>query len=263
MDLSSEPSRDEDRIMERQLYRAGQTPAAPKPSAARPGSSSSLPQSKSLSVKKDEAIPLIQRRLVRTALCAAWLLFLTGASYCVFLPDPVDEAGKQLKELWGDRNLTREQRKEKAEQILGNLSDRQRYNLLSPAEMRVKAHDEHAAFFKLSRSEQEAQLKQEILDFQKQMEEARANGGRWPGGGPKGGGFFRMRGPDSLPPETQEQMGVKWGMKREMMDKMGISFGRGRGGPGGPGGGRGGPGGPGGGRGGPGGGRGGRGGPPQ
>ena len=44
MDLSREPSQDEARIMERQLYRPGQTPPAPKtPTASRPSSAASLP----------------------------------------------------------------------------------------------------------------------------------------------------------------------------------------------------------------------------
>ncbi len=281
MDLSSEPSRDESRIMERQLYRAGQTQATPpKPAAARPAVGA--PPKKLSTASKGDPIPMTQRRLVRVALGATWLLALTGVSYCVFLPDPVDEAKKARDEIFRDNSLTWEQKREKSDAIVDALTPRQRYNLLSPAERRVKMHDELDSFFKLSPAEQKEQLKKEILDREKQRAEWRAKmaangggpggpgGGRGPGGpgaggpggrGPGGppGGFVRGGGRggssnfergDTMPPETMEQMGLKFGMMRDMQKEMGL--GGGRGGPGG--GGRGGPGG---------GGRGGRGGPPQ
>jgi hypothetical protein len=274
MDLSSESSRDESRIMERQLYRAGQTQASPpKPAGARPSPSIKRP-----SVRKGDSTPMLERRSIRVLLGALWLLLLTGVSYCVFSPDPVDKAKEDMKNLWQDRSLNWDQRREKMDQILGNLTDRQRYNLLSPAERRVKMHDDLDAFFKMSPQEQEEQMKKDILEREKRRAEMRAKwaangGGRGPGGpgagpggpgGPRtagaggpggpgggrgfGGGGGGGGGPggntlfnrgDTMPPETMEQMGIKRSMERELSKKMGLGGGRG-----GPGGGRGGRGGP-------------------
>jgi hypothetical protein len=274
MDLSSEQSRDEARIMERQLYRAGQAPPPPKPAAARPAGG--VPPKKLSTASKGDPIPMMQRRLVRVALGATWLLALTGVSYCVFLPDPVDEAKKARDEIFRDNSLTWEQKREKSNAVVESLTPRQRYNLLSPAEFRVKMHDDLDAFFKLSPAEQKEQLKKEILEREKRREEWRAkmaaNGGPGgQGGGPKGQGGFVRGGPpgggggppggfvrggppgggrggnssfnreDAMPPETMEQMGLKMGMMRDMQKEMGLG---GRGGRGGPGGGRGGRGGP-------------------
>ncbi len=271
MDLSQEPSKDESRIMDRQLYRAGQTKTAAKSSPATPARSiakPSMPPPKRSSLAKGDQTPLLQRRLVRAVLAALWLLLLGGASYCVFLPDPIDEARREMRTVFRDKNLTREERREKMGQIMSGLSDRQRMNVFMSPERRVKIHDDMDAFFKLSPQQQAEQLKKEILEREKWRAEMRAKwaangGGRGPWGGPKGGapgkgapgkGGPRGGGPgwggggrgggdptggDMFPPETREQMGVKRDMSRDMSKQMGINSGRGgRGGP--PGGGRGG-----------------------
>lgn len=232
MDLSSDPSREESRIIDRPLYRAGQAQSLPKPPGGRPPAVTS-PSAKRPSSGKSNPLPLLQRRFVRAILISLWLLFLATGSYCVFLPDPIKQAEQAMRAVWEDPNLTRQEKWERSKQISSTLTDKQRMDMSMPPERRVKFHDDHEAFFKLSPEQQQAQLKQELLDFQKRMEEMKANGGRWPGGGgPKGGGFMMMgggRNDDALPPETREQMGLKGAMRAQMAEKMGMSFGRGRG----------------------------------
>lgn len=264
MDLSQEPSKDEARTMDRQLYRAGQTPKTPKPSPAAPARSiakPSAPQSKR-SLAKGDSTPFLQRRLVRGILALLWLLLLGGASYCVFLPDPIEEARRDMRDLWRNKDLTREERREKMGQIVSGLSDRQRRDFFISPERRVKIHDDMDTFFKLSPAEQAAQLKKEILErekwraeFEKKRKEwdaqRKANGGAnrgaqakgggsgrgGPGWGGRGGGGDDPTGGDMFPPETRQQMGLKRDMSRDMSKQMGITNGRGRNG--GPGGGRG------------------------
>lgn len=212
MDLSSEPSSDEARIMERQLYRPGQTPPTPKPpTAARAqttvASAAKRPSgpanSKPSRVKHLLAIlmlgivgyyllygtPSQRRKILVTLGAAAWLLFLGGVSYCIFLPDPVKEIQGAFADM---KNLTPEQRREKFREIRGLMRDLTPHQKLELGrERQLKERAALAEFMKLSPEEQVAKLKKSILEEQerrKQRDARRAaSGGNGSGRGGRGG----------------------------------------------------------------------------
>lgn len=216
MDLSSRPSPDEARIIERQLYRPGQTPPAPKtPASARPRMTPALSTAKGPSgvgnaktsrTKHILAVLLLgvvgyyllygnssQRRKILVGLgAAAWLLLLGGISYCIFLPDPVAQIKEGFAEM---RNLSPEQRREKSREIRSLMRDlTPRQQMLLGRDRQLKEREKLAAFIKLSPTEQVAKLKKEILD-QKARNDQRAarraaNGGnnRRGGGNAQGAG---------------------------------------------------------------------------
>ena len=194
MDLSSEPSRDEARIMERQLYRPGQTQktaqTSPSTTPTRTPAKPSFGASKSSSAAKKRLSPETHKRLLRGLLIAAWLLGLGGISYCVFLPDPVDEAKRELKLVFEDQNLTREQRREKLQEITAGLTDKQRFEVRKPPQEFVeKRREERNAFFKLTPEQQIAETKKRILEDEKRRAEGGGGrGGRGSGGGAGGSG---------------------------------------------------------------------------
>lgn len=267
MNVSPEPSPDESRVRERQLYRPGQIQPAPKPAAsARPLAKAALPPPKRPARTPSDKPPLLQRRLVRGVLAAAWLLMLGGVSYCVFLPDPVEEARRdmragfeEMRAVSENKDLTQEQKREKFQEIRekiqgirGRLTSQQRLNLFMSPERRVQLHDDMEAFFKLPPEQQAAQLRKEVLEWEKRRAQWRArwraNGGgrRGPGrggpggrGGPRGGGWGGRGGGggvspfELIPPETRQQMRLKRSMMGKMRQKMGIKSGRGFGGRGG------------------------------
>ena len=153
MDFSSKQSPDEARIMQRQLYRPGQSaPTSKTPPSTQSRTLPSRSASKGLSgatnpkasrIKHLLAILLLgvvgyyqlygspsQRKKILVSMgVAAWLLLLGGISYCIFLPDPVAQIKEARAEL---RNLPPEQRREKFREIRSlerDLTPRQRMEL--------------------------------------------------------------------------------------------------------------------------------------
>src|SRR5262249_5610335 len=127
MDLSSNPSQDEDRIMQRQLYRPGQSQPAPAAtpvrSAAKKSSSASGQSSKGQRILLMILLLGVgyyllygtpsQRRKVYIGLgVAGWLLLLGGISYCLSLPD-LEGLNRERMALWKDNNLSFEEKREK------------------------------------------------------------------------------------------------------------------------------------------------------
>lgn len=208
MDLSSRPSPDEARFMQRQLYRPGQTPPTAKtPASTRTPAMPSLSTAKAPSgaanaktsrTKHLLAILLLgvighyllygspsQRKKILVGLGAAWLFLLGGISYCIFLPDPVAQIKAGFAEM---RNLPPEQRREKFREIRGlmrDLTPRQQIEL--GMERQVRERQKLAEFIKLSPAEQVAKLKKEILDDKARRDQRAArraaNGGNRRGGG--------------------------------------------------------------------------------
>jgi hypothetical protein len=222
MNPDADRSQDEARIADRPLYRPGQTPppkTAPskkkdKPSllgklwgASSEGSvktaptsgrltppvpQSSLPapkSSKSKVAKGPSRLGRLWQRSRKHLLAILALLLMGTISYCVFLPDPVEEAKQELAALRDDKSMPREERREKFGKIMSSLSEKQKYDMMGKQWME-RERERTRAFAKLSKQEQIAQLKKEILEDEKRRERfmaARAaNGGR--GGAPGGGG---------------------------------------------------------------------------
>lgn len=183
MDLSSESSRDEERVLERKLYRAGQTPAVEKTSTAtapaRTLPKPTLSKPKSASVAKPRMSPETRKRLLRGTLSAIWLLGLGGISYCVFLPDAVEEVKEQRKAIFENPNLTREEKRDQVRALEANLTDKQRFELRKPPkEVAEKMREQRDAFMALSQEQRIEQIKKQILE---------GRGGRRGGGGLGGG----------------------------------------------------------------------------
>jgi hypothetical protein len=237
MDLSSQSNADEDRIMQRQLYRAGEgskpapkTPASPssiKSAAAVPPRNLGKKGGSPASDKSTKGQRILQRilllgfgyyllygtvdqrrRVLKGFGVAAWLLFLCGASYCIFLPNlegiAKDISNKQ-KAIWEDKSLTSDQKREKMGEIRSELSK------LTPEQRRAvfqinmkqkirEGNKEIVGFLQLSKEDQFATMKKRVDDMEKRRAQwgARqrnnkgqgggANGGGGPGGGGPGGG---------------------------------------------------------------------------
>jgi hypothetical protein len=212
MDLSTEPSSDEARIMERKLYRAGQnqpapkTPASPARTPAKPAlkspqkNSSSATSEKSSTAKRLLLMLLLlgfgyyllygtpsQRKRVLIGLgVAAWLLMLGSVSYCLFLPD-FEGAGRDLATVMRDENLPFDQKREKMRETFSNLSaaERQKVGEAMRKEFARKGNADIYKFLQMSSEEQVAELKKQAEKEKKWREERRA---AWARGGPRGGG---------------------------------------------------------------------------
>jgi hypothetical protein len=283
MSLESERSQEESRVAERQLYRAGQTPPPPKKSRSKekdqpslwgriwgssdaegasvqtPPSSTALPphslQAPQLPVKNSKAGLVKQPSWVwrtwyrsRKHILAVLALLLMGTiSYCIFLPDPVEEAKQELAALRENKSLPREEQRKKFREVFSRLSEKQKFDM--GKEWRTKGQERLAAFAKLSKQEQIAQLKKEILEEEKwrarREAERAANGGR---GGPRQGGPGQGGAGQGGGGRTGGA-GAGAANGRGGANAGGAGAGNRGGGPGGGGPGAGGPGGPGGGRG--------------
>jgi hypothetical protein len=222
MDLSSNRSQDEDRVMQRQLYRPGQNQPAPqagaparsvarKTSAANGDKSSGGQRILMMILLGGVGYYLLygtpsQRRKVFIGLgVAGWLLLLGTISYCLSLPD-LEALNRERMALFQDKNLSPEERREKFEELREkekNLTPAQRKQMreMSRKEMTKKMNSNMFNFFKLSPEEQIAQVKREAEEWAKRREEMRkfwANKGGQQGnrgggqngnkGGPGGGG---------------------------------------------------------------------------
>jgi uncharacterized membrane protein YgcG len=222
MDLSSQHSRDEDKVMQRQLYRAGQnqpaqasaSPASrpkttaaakPKPKSGSSGQSSNGQRILLMILLLGVGYYLLhgtpsQRRKVYIGLgVAAWLLLLGGISYCLSLPD-LEGMNHERMAIWQDKNLSFEEKREKMEQLRErekNLTPAQRKQMgeMDRKERTRKRNKDSFEFLKLSPEEQVAQLKREAAEREKwfqQMRKMRADKGGGQkgnrgGGGPNGG----------------------------------------------------------------------------
>jgi len=275
MDLSSNLSQDQDRIMQRQLYRAGQNQPAQTSasSASKPSSTAAAkPKPKSGSSSGQPFLTPARRRKVYIGLgVAGWLLLLGSISYCLSLPD-LQGMNRERMAIWQDKNLTPEEKMAKMEQLREkekNLTPAQRKQMreMGFKEMTRKRNKDTFDFLNLSPEEQVAQLKKEAEEWAKRREEMRKfwankggqngnrgngqNGGNrgGPGGGGPPGGWGGGGGADRDRPEGLGRMldsrspeARAGGLhKAAMMEQLGL-FPGGRGGPGGggPGGGKGG-----------------------
>src|SRR6516162_6470996 len=157
MDLSSQPSSDEDRILQRPLYRAGQAnpspaPKTPTPAPSRSTSKSASPPASAPSRKvvtkggssssdkssKGQRIlvailllgfgyyllygtPTQRKRVYKGLAVAAWLLLLCGLSYAFFLPN-LNAIEREQRAIFQDPNLTPQQKFEKARELTSKLT---------------------------------------------------------------------------------------------------------------------------------------------
>jgi hypothetical protein len=172
MDPSSQRLQDEERTMQRELYRPGQSQSADAPTVR-------------VGAQEGKAKPASRRKRVLTALAvAAGMLMLGGISYWICLPD-LDEVSRKLRAIREDPNLTPEQRLEKSREI---------YSKLTPSEGRQvfqndfkKWHYEKNAemqkFLKMSPGEQRAYVKKQ----DEERKQHRPQGGFVIGGGPRNG----------------------------------------------------------------------------
>ncbi len=272
MDLSSNPSQDEDRIMQRQLYRPGQNQPAQTSasSASKPSSTAAAkPKPKSGSSSGQPFLTPARRRKVLIGLgVAGWLLLLGTISYCLSLPD-LEGLNHERMAIWQDKNLTFEEKQEKMAQLqekVKNLTPTQRKQMreMDWKEKTRKRNKDTFEFLNLSPEEQVAQLKKEAAEMEKWFQEMRKmraqrggqGGGKRGGGGPNGGkgggppggwgggGNANADRPEGLSQQldTRSPEARAGGMhKAAMMQQLGL-FPGGRGGPGGggPGGGKGG-----------------------
>jgi hypothetical protein len=259
MDLSSHRSQDPDKIMQRQLYRAGQNQPAQASAltASRPSSpAAAKPKPKSGSSSGQGILTPSQRRKALIGLAvAAWLLLLGSISYCLSLPD-LEGLNHERMAIWQDPNLTPEQKREKFEALREkekNLTPAQRKQMreMGRKEMTRKMNKGMFDFFKLSPEEQMAQAKKEKEEWDKRRKMwankgwqkggnrngqngGKGGGGGGPGGwGGGGGGVDRDR-PEALGQslDSRSPEARAGGLyKMRMMQQMG-------GGGGGPGGGR-------------------------
>ena len=226
MDLSSQPSPDEARIMERKLYRAGESQPAAKPAAKPPTRSlfkatpppppkspypalgkkpSSADAGKPSTGKRILLMVLFlgvgyyllygtpsQRKRVLVGLgAAAWLLLLGGISYCIALPD-YEAAGRNLGASMSDPNLTPEQRREKFRDTFSNLNEGERRQVFEGMmkERERKGNKDMHDFLQMTPEQQVAKLKADDEKWKKRRQEwaSRAGGGAQGGGGGGGGG---------------------------------------------------------------------------
>lgn len=220
MDLSSDPSQDEARIMERQLYRPGQTPAAPKttapatrsfakpstPTATKRGSGAAGDKKSSTGKRLILMLLLLgfgyyllygtQSQRKRTLIglgVTAWLFLLGGISYCIFLPD-LDSLAKERGAIWEDKNLTIEQKFEKFRAVDKNLTASERRQLWEKGRqerMRRENGDMHK-FAHMSPEEQVAYVQKKAKEDEERRQQFRAmfanRGNQGRGSGSRGNG---------------------------------------------------------------------------
>ncbi|HEY7154631.1 MAG TPA: hypothetical protein VH575_11780 [Gemmataceae bacterium] len=222
MNFSQDPSQEENRIASRQLYRAGQSkPAKEAPEKKKNKSSllgrlfggsaaagatvktlptpSSLgaplpPPSKSAAKVSSSKQPKQPSRLKRLwqnhrkhILAVLGLLLLGTASYCICLPDPSEAAKQELRAIDRDPNMDWKEKWEKKGKIMANLSEREKFEMFK--DRMVKGRERNKEFFKLTPSEQVAEIKKQIQKEEqwraKREADRAARGG---GGGGRGGG---------------------------------------------------------------------------
>jgi hypothetical protein len=204
MDFLSNRSQDEERVMSRQLYRAGQTQPASKtaaqtpastpwkaasPSAAKPKSTSGPSKDKP---SKGQRILLMivllgvgyyllygdpnQRKKAYISLgVMVWLLALGSFSYWLNLPD-LEALNRERMALFQDRSLTPEQRREKFEQLREkekNLTPSQRRQMgeLMRKEFDRKRNADMVDFLKMTPEQQVAFLKKRAEEWEKRRKE--------------------------------------------------------------------------------------------
>jgi hypothetical protein len=285
VDLSSQPSSDEARIMERPLYRPGQTQPAPKTPAspaAHPITkpSPSLPAAKRAPAaaatnpsRMKRILPVIllggfgyyllygtpdqKKRVYKGLGLTAWLFLLGGVSYYLCLPD-LKQIAHDQRAIWSDPNLTPEQKVEKTRAITSNLTDEQRQQVrqIDMKERSRQSNKDWYDFSKLSTvEEQVAYLKkrdEERRQRRQQISSLFRIGGGAGGGGAGGGGGAAGGGGGAAGGGRGGGGGAAAGGGRGGPGGQGGPGGAGGPGFGGPGGGfgggRGGPGGPGGGQ---------------
>lgn len=211
---------EESRIADRPLYRAGQTQPQPKAPASpkftptlKPPTPTVRPLAKTPAGPKEPpkgakrvllfallggvGYPLMygnpeqRKRTLRGLLATAALLLLTGVSYCIFLPDPVESAKNEMKALRDDPNIDWRDKGKKMGQIMSNLTPKQQAEM--DKERSVKRRKDMDAFFKLSPEQQFSEMKKRVVEGEKRRAEwekrraqfqARAgNGGSGGGGG--------------------------------------------------------------------------------
>ncbi|HWG42623.1 MAG TPA: hypothetical protein VN688_07540 [Gemmataceae bacterium] len=205
MDFSLDPKQDETRIAERQLYRAGQTKPDAKPAlkpVSKAGTKPALPVpppkiAKSSLAKSKSSLPGKDGKNARWKRIGLGLLILLGfvalggVAYCIFRPDPVEEAKHDLAAIRNDPNMDGKAKWEKTREIFSNLTERQKMDMFK--EGREKDRERTSAFFKLSKEEQIAKIKNDILEGEKRRAKrdaeraARGGGSRQGSGGPGGG----------------------------------------------------------------------------
>jgi len=220
MDFQANRSDEEDRVMQRQLYRPGQKNEPVEKAPATPASSmfKSPPPAKAKSAPKssnnkpisgEQILQMIlllgvgyyllqgtpaQRKKTLVGLgVTIWLLMLGTGSYCLFLPD-LEDLNHARNAIFQDNSLTPEQRREKLAELREkekNLTPAQRKQMreMNIKEMTRKRNKDMFDFFKLSPEEQVAYLKKRDEEWKKRRDEMRKMfGDKGPGGkGGKGG----------------------------------------------------------------------------
>jgi hypothetical protein len=180
MALSPERSPDEATIMQRQVYRAGQTQPVdvPRPSVGTRRGVSKATTSKHTS----------RRKRTLLALGVLGLLLLLGSiCYYLCLPD-LEEIARDRRAILDDPNLTWEQKREKVREIDSKLTPAQARQVFQN-DFKKFHHQRNAdmqKFLKMSRGEQVA--------YVKKQEEERKRGG--PGGPVLVGGGAAIKGGD-------------------------------------------------------------------
>ena len=215
MDLSSHRQQDEDRIMQRQLYRAGQTQSAPGGTApqnagTKGGFSSSPAPRRSNNDKQSNGQRILlmilmlgvgyyllygnpgQRRKAYISLgVAAWLLFLGTMSYCLCLPN-IEEIRQERRAIFMDPNLSFEQKREKIRELDSKLTQAERRQMveMDRKEWTRKGNARMNDFLKLTPEQRAAQLIKEAEErrqFFEKMRQAWGNRGNRGNGGAGGG----------------------------------------------------------------------------
>lgn len=207
MDISSNRSSDEDRVMQRQLYRPGQTPAAP-PKGATPARSTATKATSTGAPGRGAAktgggkniLPMIllfgvgyyvlygnpnQRKKALIGLAVAgWLLLLGGISYCICLPN-LEDMRTQRRAIFEDDKLSFEEKRDKIREMESKLTPSQRRKMrdLDRREWTRKGNVRTVDFLKLSQAEQDAQLTKEAEERAKRWEKMRK---AWGNKGPRG-----------------------------------------------------------------------------
>jgi uncharacterized membrane protein YgcG len=218
-------SDDEDRVMSRQLYRAGQAKPDSKETAQAPASKSSpaakksagpasRPSSKSSNDKQSKGpnillmllllvvgyyllfgTPPQRKKAFKSLGVMAWLLFVGTLSYFFFLPD-LAAMNQERRAIFRDPNLTFEQKFEKMREMDAKLTPAQRKQMgeLMRKEFEHKRNADMVHFLKMTPEERVAYLKKRDEEWQQRRKEweqrrqqfAKAGGNKQGNGGPGG-----------------------------------------------------------------------------
>lgn len=209
MDISSHQTPEEDRIMSRQLYRAGQAKPASKTPAPTPSRSFTPPKSatkKGSATSGDQSssgqrilmmilllgvgyfllygTPSQKRKTLIGLAVAGWLLMLGGISYCLCLPD-LAEMNRERRAIFEDPSLTMDQKFDKIRDMDKNLTPSQRRQMreMGRKEMERKRNSDMYKFLTLTPEEQVAQLKKEAEEWARRREQFRKAFANRPKGG--------------------------------------------------------------------------------